>query len=138
MTCQASENRGENRGERGFSLVEVMVSMMLVGMLSVSVLYFLGSQNSMGSRSGDLLKGLNLGKLAMDSLKVSDYATLEAGSDTLVDRFIRSWRISQGSGDDGLPNGRKIIDLTVHWPLTAEHNLVFTSIMSDGRYKEER
>lgn len=127
-----------NRGQGGFSLVEVMVSMMLLGLLSVSVFYFLNSQNSMGSRSGDMLKGLNLGKLAMDSLKVSDYETLEAGSDTVVDRYIRSWRITHGSYEDGQPNGRKIIDLTVHWPLTAENNLVFTSVMSDGRFKEER
>lgn len=122
----------------GFSLVEVLVSMMMLGMLSVSVFYFLNSQNSMGTRSGDMLKGLNLGKLAMDSLKVSDYEALEAGSDTVVDRYIRAWRITLGTDGAGAPNGRKVIDLTVHWPLTAEHSLTFTSILSDGRFKEER
>lgn len=124
--------------QAGFSLVEVLVSMMVMGMLSVSVFYFLTAQNGLGSRSADMLKGLNLGKLAMDSLKVSDYEALEAGSDTVADRFIRSWRITRGTDADGRPNGRKILDLTVHWPLTAEKNITFTTILSDGRFKEER
>jgi prepilin-type N-terminal cleavage/methylation domain-containing protein len=129
---------GKHGPQGGFSLVEVLISMMMLGMLSVSVFYFLNSQNGMGTRSGDMLKGLNLGKLAMDSLKVSDYAALEAGSDTVVDRYIRSWRITMGTEPDGTPNGRKIIDLSVHWPLTAERNLTFTSILSDDRFKEEK
>ena len=127
-----------DRTQRGFSLVEVMVSMMVLGGLACSVFYFLSSQNGMGTRSNDMLKGLNLGKLAMDSLKVADYEALEAGSDTVVDRYIRSWRITVGSDAHGNPTGRKQIDLSVHWPLTADHALTFTSILSDGRFKEER
>lgn len=124
------------RSQAGFSLVEILVSLVVLGGLATSVFYFLSSQNGMGNRSNDLLKGLNLGKLAMDSLKVSDYAALEAGSDTVADRYIRSWRISLVTDEHDLPNGRKKIDLSVHWPLTADHALTFTSIMGDGRFKE--
>jgi prepilin-type N-terminal cleavage/methylation domain-containing protein len=137
-TPEGAAGRPHPDPQRGFSLVEVIVSMMVLGMLSVSVFYFLTSQNSLGARSGDLLKGLNLGKLAMDSLKVSDYGTLEAGSDTVVARYIRSWRITRGTDAEGRSTGRKTISLTVHWPLTAENNLTFTSILSDSRFKEER
>lgn len=122
--------------QAGFSLVEILVSMVVLGGLAASVFYFLSSQSGMGTRSNDMLKGLNFGKLAMDSLKVTEYGILEAGSDTVVDRYIRSWRISLVTGPDGIPNGRKKIDVTVHWPLSAEHFLNFTSIMSDGRFKE--
>lgn len=124
--------------QAGFSLVEAMVAMMVMGGLASAVFYFLGSQNSMGTRSNDMLKGVNLGKLAMDSLKVAEYDSLEAGCDTVVDRYIRSWHITQGSDGMGVPNGRKSIEVTVHWPLTAEHVISFASIMSDGRFKEER
>jgi prepilin-type N-terminal cleavage/methylation domain-containing protein len=133
-----SDARVRSRGQRGFSLVEVMVSMMVLGVLATSVFYFLNSQNGVGSRSADMLKGLNLGKLAMDSLKVSDYGALEAGSDTVADRYIRSWRITLGTDAEGVPNGRKAIDLTVHWPLTADNAIAFSTILSDGRFKEER
>ena len=122
--------------EAGFSLVEIMVAMVVLSGLAGSVFFFLSSQSGMETRSNDLLKGLNLGKLGMDSLKVSDYAALHAGSDTLADRYIRSWRISVVTDGAGNPNGRKKIDLTVHWPKTADHFLTFTSIMSDGRFKE--
>lgn len=125
-------------GQQGFSLVEVMVSMVVLGGLACSVFYFLSSQNGMGARGNDLLKGLNLGKLAMDSLKVADYDSLTAGSDTVVSRYIRSWRITRMEDAAGNPSGRKRIDVSVHWPRTAEHVLSFTSILSDGRFKEDR
>lgn len=125
-------------GQNGFSLVEVMVSMVVMGGLACSVFYFLTSQNGIGTRSNDMLKSVNLGKLAMDSLKVTPYDSLVAGCDTVVDRYIRSWHITRTTDGAGVPNGRKQIELIVHWPLTGEHNLSFASIMSDERFKEGR
>jgi hypothetical protein len=114
-----------------------MVAMVVMSGIAASVFFFMSSQNSLGTRSQDLLKGLNLGKLAMDSLKVAEYDSLAAGSDTVAGRFIRSWRISVGVDGAGEPTGRKQIDVTVHWPLTAERNLSFSSVMGDARYKED-
>ncbi|HLP43449.1 MAG TPA: prepilin-type N-terminal cleavage/methylation domain-containing protein, partial [Fibrobacteria bacterium] len=122
--------------QAGFSLLEAVVSMVILGLLSVSVFYFLSSQNGIGARGNDRQKGLNLGKLAMDSLKVSLYDSLSSGSDTIGDRYIRSWHISVGADELGVLTGRKKIDLTVLWPLTAERQLTFTSILGDPRYKE--
>lgn len=140
-TDRAGEDRARAPGlpasQAGFSLVEILVSMVVMGGLAASVFFFMSSQSTMGTRSQDLLKGLNIGKLAMDSLKVAEYDSLVAGSDTVAGRFIRSWRISVGVDGGGAPTGRKQIDLTVHWPLTAERNLSFSSVMSDARYKED-
>lgn len=135
---RAARSSAGGRLQGGFTLVEVMVSMVVLGGLAASAFYILSSQNGMGTRTNDVLKGVNLGKLAMDSLKVADYAVLEAGSDTIGDRYIRSWRITLGTDGHGVPTGRKRIDLTVHWPLTAEHTLAFASVKSDARYKEGR
>src|SRR5688500_11984833 len=129
-------NLRKSDSQSGFSLVEILVSMVIMGGLTTSVFYFLSAQNGAGARSTDLLKSLNAGKLAMDDLNVVDYLALEAGSDTLSDRYIRSWRISLSTDIDGNPTGRKKIEMSVHWPLTADHTLSFTSIKSDGRYKE--
>jgi type II secretory pathway pseudopilin PulG len=123
--------------QAGFSLLEAAVSMVILGLLTVSVFYFLSSQNKIGVRSNDQQKGLNLGKLAMDSLKVAPYDSLSAGSDTVGERFIRSWHITLSADEHDIPTGRKKIDLTVHWPLTAERHLTFSSILGDPRFKED-
>lgn len=131
-------NAARAKAEAGFSLIEILVAMVVMSILACAVFYFLTSQNRMGSRSNDMMKSLNLGKLVIDSLKVSDYEDLEGGSDTVVARYIRSWRISTATDEAGLPTGRKKIELTVYWPLTAEQSVSFTSILSDGRFKEEQ
>lgn len=123
--------------QSGFSLVEILVSMVVMSCLAGAVFYFLKSQNNLGVRSNDVLKATNVGKLVMDSLKVTAYEDLEAGSDTLVSRYIRAWRITNGTDEAGVPNGRKKIELTVYWPLTALNSMTFTSLLSDGRFKEK-
>ena len=121
---------GISGGQEGFSLIEALVASVVTGILTVSVFYFLTSQNGLGLRSGDMLRSLNLGKLKMDSLKVADYDALEAGSDTVSERYIRAWNVAPDT------EGRKKIELAVYWPLSADHNVVFTTLMGDPRFKE--
>lgn len=122
--------------QAGFSLIEALVAAMVGGLLTVSACYFLSAQNGMGLRSADMLKGLNFGKHKMDSLKVSDYDSLAAGSDTLGDRYIRAWRVTRLTDAGGAPTGLKKIELSVYWPLTAEHTVAFTSLLGDKKFKE--
>ena len=117
-------------GQSGFSLMEVLVASVVTGILAVSAFYFLSAQNKMGLKSNDMLKSVNLGKLKLDSLRVSDWDSLEAGSDTVSERYIRSWNVSQSGGV-------KKIELTVYWPLTADHSVGLASLLSDYRYKED-
>ena len=124
-------------GQDGFSLIEILVSAVVTLILATSAFYFLSSQNGMGTQGTDLMKGVNLGKLKLDSLKVSAYDSLSSGSDTVSERYIRAWHVTQIQDGMGLPNGRKKIDLTVHWPLTAEHSVLLATLKSDDRYKEE-
>lgn len=122
--------------QRGFSLIEILVTAVVSGILGVSVFYFLSSQNGIGLQSNDVVKGTNLGKLKMDSLKVATYVELASGSDTVAERYIRSWHVTPLLGVDGLPSGRKEVDLTIMWPLTADHTVSFASLKSDDKYKE--
>lgn len=114
----------------GFSLIEAMVAALVIALVAASAFYFLAGHNRASVNSNDLLKGLNLGKLKMDSLKVAEWDSLEAGSDTVADRYIRSWNVTPQTG-------LKRLEMTVYWPLTAEHSVSFTSLMSDYRYKED-
>lgn len=124
------------QGQRGFSLIEILVAAIVVALLATSAFYFLNSQNGMSRAGTDLMKGVNLGKLKMDSLKVTPYAELAAGSDTVMARYIRSWHVTVMRDGAGMPTGRKQIDMNVIWPLTAEHTVTLATLKSDDTYKE--
>jgi hypothetical protein len=126
-----------DRRQAGFSMIEILVSAVVTGAVAISAFYFLSSQNAMGARGTDLMRGVNLGKLKMDSLKVVSYDELTAGSDTVSERYIRSWHVGVERDPGGNPDGRKLIELTVYWPLTGEKMISFTSLKSDDRYKED-
>jgi prepilin-type N-terminal cleavage/methylation domain-containing protein len=124
------------RRQAGFSLIEILVSAAVTGVVATSAFYFLSSQNTMGTRGNDLMRGVNLGKLKMDSLKVVAYDSLSAGSDTVNERYIRAWHIGVLRDGAGSPIGRKSIELSVFWPLTGEQMVSFASLKSDDKYKE--
>ena len=117
-------------------MIEILVSAVVTGVVATSAFYFLSSQNSFGNRGNDLMRGVNLGKLTMDSLKVVAYDSLSAGTDTVVERYVRAWHIGVLRDAAGNPNGRKSIELSVFWPLTGEQMISFSSLKSDDKYKE--
>jgi hypothetical protein len=125
------------RREAGFSMIEILVSAVVTGAIATSAFYFLSSQNAMGTKGSDLMRGVNLGKLKIDSLKVMPYDSLASGTDTVSDRYIRSWHIGVMRDGAGNPNGRKSIELLVYWPLTGEQMVSFSSVKSDDKYKED-
>lgn len=127
---------GNAESQGGFSLIEILVAALVMGLLATSAFYFLNSQNAMSQSGNDLMKGVNLGKLKMDSLKVVPYDELAGGSDIVMARYIRSWHVSVIRDGGGLPTGRKQIEMTVMWPLTAEHNVTLATLKSDDNYKE--
>ncbi|MDB5051489.1 MAG: hypothetical protein JWO30_4560 [Fibrobacteres bacterium] len=128
--------RFQPAGQRGFSLIEILVSAVVTAVLATSAFYFLTAQNGMGNAGNDLMKSVNLGKLKMDSLKVSSYDELASGSDTVSERYIRAWHITVMRNDDGTPNGRKKIDMNVIWPLTADHTVTLATLKSDDTFRE--
>jgi prepilin-type N-terminal cleavage/methylation domain-containing protein len=123
--------------EAGFTLIEILVSIMIFGLLTTSVFYFLSQQNSMSTRANDGQRGLSLAKLVLDSLKVAPYDSLVAGTDTVDERFIRSWHISVVTDEDGHSKGNKQVDLTVHWPIAGTYSVSLATLVSDERFREE-
>ena len=138
QTNASADGANVPRGRRqaGFSMIEILVSAAVTGVIATSAFYFLSSQNTMGTKGNDLMRGVNLGKLKMDSLKVVAYDSLSAGTDTVTDRYVRSWHIGVMRDAAGNPNGRKSIELTVFWPLTGEQMVSFASLKSDDRFKD--
>jgi hypothetical protein len=123
--------------QEGFSLIEILVAATVTMILGTAAFYFLSSQNGMSANGNDMVKGVSLGKLKMDSLKVVSYGDLTSGSDTVAERYIRAWHVTVMRDEAGNPSGRKKIDLSVRWPLTAQNGLSLATVKSDDHYKEE-
>jgi prepilin-type N-terminal cleavage/methylation domain-containing protein len=81
------------RTEKGFSLIEVMIALVLfaVGLLAFAGLEVTAIRNSTYSK--DYGKGNTYAQQKMEELKGTAWASLSAGSDTLEERFTRTWTV---------------------------------------------
>ena len=118
------------RAQGGFGLLEIMISMVLLGLVAASTFYFLRSQDSNTALGTDISKGMFVGKRKLDSLRVVSYGTVSAGCDTVNNRFIRRWYIATDLVAD-----RKTVELLVSWPLSAKHTISFNTMVGDDQYK---
>ncbi|MDB5102359.1 MAG: hypothetical protein JWP91_48 [Fibrobacteres bacterium] len=116
--------------QAGFGLLEIIISIVLLGLVGSSTFYFLQSQNSNSNIGTDLSKGMFIGKRKLDSLRVVSYGTVSAGCDTVNNRYIRRWYISTD-----LISDHKTVELLVSWPLSAQHTITFNTVVGDDQYK---
>ena len=124
-------NRIMNPGSQsGFGLLEILISMVLLGLVGSSTFYFLHSQSSNSSIGTDLSKGMFVGKRKLDSLRVVTYGSVSAGCDTVNNRYIRRWYITTD-----LVSDHKTVELLVSWPLSARHTITFNTVVGDDQYK---
>ena len=126
------------RGQGGFSMIEILVSAVVTAVLATSAFYFLSQQNGAGTASNDVMKGINLGKEKMDSLKVSPYASLTSGSGQVADRYSMAWYVTVMQDSGGNLTGRKKIDMSVTWPLNGGHTVSLTTLKSDDTFREPK
>jgi hypothetical protein len=117
-------------GESGFGLLEILISVVLLGLVGSSTFYFLRSQNNTSSIGTDLSKGMFVGKRKLDSLRVVPYGSISAGCDTVNNRFIRRWYVSTN-----LVSDHKTVELLISWPLSARHTITFNTVVGDDQYK---
>jgi prepilin-type N-terminal cleavage/methylation domain-containing protein len=116
--------------QKGFGLLEILISIVMLGLVSASTFYFLRTQNSASAIGTDLSKGMFLGKRKLDSLRVITYGTVAAGCDTVNSRYIRRWYVSTDLVAD-----KKTVELLVSWPLSAQHTISFNTVVGDDQYK---
>jgi prepilin-type N-terminal cleavage/methylation domain-containing protein len=83
------------RTEKGFSLIEVMIALVLfaVGLLAFAGLEVTAIRNSTYSK--DYGKGNTYAQQKMEELKGTAWASLSAGSDTLEEKFTRTWTVAE-------------------------------------------
>lgn len=118
------------KGQAGFGLLEIMISIVLLGLVGGTTFYFLHSQNTNTNLGTDLSKSMFVGKRKLDSLRVMRYGLVQTGSDTVNNRYIRRWYITTDLDTD-----RKRVDLLVSWPLSASHTVTFNTLVGDDQYK---
>ncbi len=118
------------RSQSGFGLMEIMISMVILGLVASSTFYFLRGQSTATAVGTDLGKSMLIGKRKLDSLRVTTYGTVAAGTDTVNNRYIRRWYVSTDLVAD-----KKTVELLVSWPLTAIHTISFNTVIGDDQYK---
>ncbi|MBW8889373.1 MAG: prepilin-type N-terminal cleavage/methylation domain-containing protein [Fibrobacteres bacterium] len=121
---------GLRNAQSGFGLIEIMISIVVLGLVGATTFYFLHSQNTNTGLGTDISKGMFVAKCKLDSLRVNRYGSLATGCDTVNNRFIRQWFVTTDLLAD-----RKTIQLQVSWPLSAQHTITFNTIVGDDQYK---
>lgn len=116
--------------QAGFGLLEIVISIVILGLVASTTFYFLRSQDANTGLGTDLSKGMFVGKRKLDSLRVVRYGNVESGCDTVSNRFIRRWYVATD-----LITDRKSVALLVSWPLSAKHSITFNTIVGDDQYK---
>ena len=120
----------KTKKQQGFGLLEILISMVIVGILGSSLVMAMKSQHQAVANGSDLTRGTHLAKKKLDSLRVSSYRWLGAGSDTVENKYIRAWYITTD-------NGKKEVQMKVFWPLTGEHSVKISALVSDDQYKAD-
>lgn len=123
-------NAARREAQAGFGLMEIVISIVLLGLVGSTTYYFLRTQDSSAMLGTDISKGMFVGKRKLDSLRVVPYGAVAAGCDTVNARFIRRWYISTDLVAD-----RKSVELLVSWPLSAKHTISFNTMVGDDQYK---
>jgi prepilin-type N-terminal cleavage/methylation domain-containing protein len=121
---------GHASAQSGFGLIEIVISIVILGLVGSTTFYFLHSQDKNSGLGTDISKGMFVAKRKLDSLRVNRYGSLATGSDTVSNRYIRQWFVSTD-----LVSDRKTIQLQVSWPLSAKHTITFNTIVGDDQYK---
>lgn len=116
--------------QAGFGLIEIVISIVILGLVGATTFYFLHSQDRNTGLGTDISKGMFVAKRKLDSLRVVRYGIVSTGSDTVNNRYIRRWYVSTD-----LVTDRKTIQLLVSWPLSAQHTITFNTIVGDDQYK---
>ncbi len=118
------------KGQAGFGLLEILISIVMLGLVGSSTFYFLHGQNTATTVGTDITKGTLLGKRKLDSLRVTSYGAVSAGCDTIGKRYIRRWYITTDLVAD-----KKTVELLISWPLAATHTITFNTVVADDQYK---
>jgi prepilin-type N-terminal cleavage/methylation domain-containing protein len=121
---------GPRSSQAGFGLIEIVISIVILGLVGSTTFYFLHSQDRNEGLGTDISKGMFVAKRKLDSLRVNSYGSLNTGCDTVNNRYIRRWYVSTDLIAD-----RKTVQLLVSWPLSAQHTITFNTIVGDDQYK---
>ena len=112
----------------GFSLVEVVISMLVLGIGVAGVWGMTGSLVRMNAYSLRVSRATMMANSKFEELRVDGYDSVGAGTDSET-IYQRLWTVSQ---DGALST--KTVDLTVLWADEDgdTHSLAFKTVISDG------
>jgi prepilin-type N-terminal cleavage/methylation domain-containing protein len=122
------------RGERGVSLIEIMVALIILGIAITMAMRTLPESNTVTTRARNVTKATNLVQQKLEQLRSLPYQDplLSNGAHTdpgnpIDSHFTRTWTVQ----DDYPYTGMKRVNVTVTFPTaSADSSVTISSIMS--------
>jgi prepilin-type N-terminal cleavage/methylation domain-containing protein len=112
----------------GFSMIEVMAGMLVLSFLVLTTDAYMVSLIKTNTTAKEISQATFIGNTGMEKLKGTPFADLASGSDTVQNKFLRSWNV--------VPNGNMDkITLSVEWPLVtiggkSRHHIQVSTIIA--------
>ncbi|MBN1306810.1 MAG: prepilin-type N-terminal cleavage/methylation domain-containing protein [Chitinispirillaceae bacterium] len=111
--------------QEGSTLLEVVIALLILALVVVGLNAGVVSLIRSNVNSKELTAATAVGNQKFEELRRADYSMLVADIDTVRDRYIRDWRVT----DLG---AHTKIDLTVYWPLALlNHSLTLSTIIAE-------
>lgn len=128
MAIPQKQHLVKERTRRGFTLVEVMVAVLLVGLTLAGTLGLLSWMVRANAFSARMTEAMTMNQAKIDELQEQDFETLASGEE-VVGQFARSWAISTW------PGGKTIEVITTWSSLSGEEREArLITMLNDERY----
>lgn len=126
--------RGAREGERGVSLIEIMVALIILGFGITMAMRTLPESNTVTTRARNVTKATNLVQQKLEQLRSLPYqdpllsnGTHNDANNPIETHFTRTWTVQEDSPYIGM----KRVNVTVSFPTaSADSSVTISSILS--------
>jgi prepilin-type N-terminal cleavage/methylation domain-containing protein len=128
MSGTARDGASRREGSRGFTLIEMMVVILLLGVGMMGLAALTATVSRANVQSSELTTASTLAQTQIESSRAQPYASIVAGSDARTVNgvsYSRSWTVAS----DNPASGLKTIVVTVSWTSRGKtHNTTLSTI----------